>query len=255
MIMGRFAESDPEGRWALATALVACAPTPAATAPSTDVLTKSRREKVTEAPWVADLRVNAEGYHGWDRRARSSITTEPFASWRAGCPISRVLFTRRSGDFRFRAERHQVSLAPLPRTLTLTSSAGKLTQAPGISCACFLQLIGHSGGNRLRVIGAKAQQRGDISHLVELGIVFDIKHFDIVTNYVGQNGFANIDHLLRGSAAHRTVAHQMSIEVPAGRTLDRVALQAFAHKQGLHFTRLQRLQHAPQARNSASMAA
>jgi hypothetical protein len=66
MMMGRFAESEGASRECPASAfeISACDPTPAATAPSTDVFTKSRREKVTDTPWIVDLRTKAEGYHG-----------------------------------------------------------------------------------------------------------------------------------------------------------------------------------------------
>src|SRR4029077_11174818 len=65
MMIGRFAESFSEACpcWEVcAREEIAPPATPPATAPNTDVLTKSRREKVMSSPWS----MNAEGeeYHG-----------------------------------------------------------------------------------------------------------------------------------------------------------------------------------------------
>src|ERR1700690_4194073 len=69
-MMGRLAEvvgeAWPSAAWA--SEIAECVPTPAATAPSTDVLTKSRRENVMILLETMVLQAKAEAYHGLEQR-------------------------------------------------------------------------------------------------------------------------------------------------------------------------------------------
>jgi hypothetical protein len=42
-------------------------------------------------------------------------------------------------------------------------------------------------------LGAEAQQGGDVADFIEVGIVFDVKEFDVAADHPGQKRFSNID--------------------------------------------------------------
>src|SRR5258708_22231947 len=77
-------------------------------------------------------------------------------------------------------------------------------------------------GNCLNIVNTKAQQRGNVADLVELGIVFHVEQFNVAANDPGQNRLAHVDHFLRGPAADGAEAHQMRLDVSTAGTLDRL---------------------------------
>jgi hypothetical protein len=94
------------------------------------------------------------------------------------------------------------------------------------------------GANFIRVsvlLGAEAQQGGDVADFVELGIILDVEEFDVVADHTGQDRFAYIDDLSCLATADWTEAHEMGVEVAAAGALDRLGVIALPYQQGLHF--------------------
>ncbi len=105
------------------------------------------------------------------------------------------------------------------------------------------------------LLGTEAEQGGDVSDFIELGIVLHVKQFDVVANYRRQNGFGRIDHAANFATAHGTEVHQMGIEVAAAGALDGLRMVGLAEQQGLHFAGFEGAQHAAQSGDTASAAA
>src|ERR1700730_1218936 len=105
------------------------------------------------------------------------------------------------------------------------------------------------------LLGAEAQQGGDVSYLVELGIVFDVEEFDVVLNDAGQDGFAYVHDLARLTAADRTEVHQVGVEGAAAGTLDGLGVIILADQEGLHFAQFKGAEHATQSGDAAGIVA
>src|ERR1700676_3977065 len=105
------------------------------------------------------------------------------------------------------------------------------------------------------LLGAEAQERGDISHLIELGIPIDVKQFDILTDGARQDCFCYIHDFSRLPTTHGTEAHEMSVEMAAARALHGLGAVGLADQKSLHFAGFERAQHASQSCDAASAAA
>jgi hypothetical protein len=111
------------------------------------------------------------------------------------------------------------------------------------------------GANIVVLLGAEAQQGGDVSDFIELGIVVDVKQFNVMADHARQDGFGYVYNLTRLAAADWTEAHQMSVEVAAAGALDSLGVIALAKQQRLHFAGLEGAQHAAQSSDPAAPAA
>src|SRR5207302_8561387 len=71
-------------------------------------------------------------------------------------------------------------------------------QPSGILGSGFLQIFGSGHADGLHLLRAKAQQRGNVAHLVELRIVLHVEGFNITAHYPGEDCLTDIHNLLRG---------------------------------------------------------
>src|SRR5436305_5197474 len=65
------------------------------------------------------------------------------------------------------------------------------------------------------LIGAKPEQRADVSDLVQSGIVFHVEQFDVTLDCCRDEGIANILQLTCLVAANGAELHHVSIEMAA----------------------------------------
>jgi hypothetical protein len=110
------------------------------------------------------------------------------------------------------------------------------------------------GGSTFSLVGAEAQQSGDASDLVKLGLVLHIHQLHIATDGRRDNCFAHVFQFLRAPAADRTIAHHVGIEMAAARAFDRVRGIILGYQQHLYFAHFERTQDSTQARHSAPVA-
>jgi hypothetical protein len=122
--------------------------------------------------------------------------------------------------------------------------SGKAAQTTGIFGARFTQALGSRGTDGLNFFRPESQERGDVAYLVEFRIILYVERFDVAANHPGQNGFTDINDLLRGSPTGGTIADQMGVDVTASSALDRVSLQILSDQKSLDLAQFQRTQHA-----------
>src|SRR5207302_9865370 len=85
------------------------------------------------------------------------------------------------------------------------------------------------------LLGAVAEQGGDVADFVKLGVVFDVEQFDVAADDPGENGLAYVDDLTSFAAADGTEADQVGVEVAAAGALDGLGAIVLSDQQGLHF--------------------
>ncbi len=104
-----------------------------------------------------------------------------------------------------------------------------------------------------RLIGAEAQQRRDIAGAIQIAVLLEIEQFDVATDGDGNDGVANVVEFASEASASDARRHQVGVEVAAVRALDRSSRIVVGEKNGLHFPAFQRLQHAAEAGDTASV--
>src|SRR5882672_7986654 len=138
------------------------------------------------------------------------------------------------------------------------SLAGEPSQSSGIRSVLAQSLAGRSGRDRLQIgalLGAEAQQSGNIADLVELRRIFHIEHFNIAADNPGQNRFSDVDDFAGGLAADWAEADEVGIEMPAAGTLDCMGEKVFSDQHSLDFAQFKRPQHTAQSGDAAGIAA
>jgi len=104
------------------------------------------------------------------------------------------------------------------------------------------------------LIGAEAEQRGNVADLIQCRLVPDEEQLHTAPDGGGNNGLAHIFKLARGPTTQRTISHHVRIEVTAAFAFDRVRGVVFRDQQSLHLPHLQRPQDTPQAGDAISIA-
>jgi hypothetical protein len=89
------------------------------------------------------------------------------------------------------------------------------------------------------LLGAEAEQGGDVSDFIELRVVLDEEKFDIVADGARQNRFGGVDHAANLASTDRTKIHQVGVEVTAAGALDRLGVVGLADQKSLHFAGLE----------------
>ena len=103
------------------------------------------------------------------------------------------------------------------------------------------------------LVGAEAQQRGDVSGAVELGIVLHIYQFRVATNDRRYDRIGNVGNFAGLAAAGRTKLDHVRVDVTTGNALRRQMRKLFADEQRLHFAQLQRAQNAAQSGHAVAI--
>ena len=84
-------------------------------------------------------------------------------------------------------------------------------------------------------------------------MLLEIEQFNIAADGDRDDGVADVGEFASGVSAGDTRRHQVGVEVAAVRALDRPRGIVFGEEDALHFPGLQRLQHAAQAGDAASV--
>jgi hypothetical protein len=106
------------------------------------------------------------------------------------------------------------------------------------------------------LLGAKAEQGGNISNFIEFGIVVvDVKEFDAMADDPGQDGFADVDKFASFAAANGAKGYEVGIKVTASSALDGLGAIFVSYEKGLHFSRFKGAEHAAQSSDAAAVAA
>ncbi len=93
-----------------------------------------------------------------------------------------------------------------------------------------------------------------LASLPSLGIVIDVKQFNVVVDHARQNCFCYIHDFASLPAAHGAEADQMSVKVATTGALDGLRVVALPDQQSLHFAGFKRAQHAAQSSDAAAAA-
>src|SRR5215472_15506782 len=153
---------------------------PAATAPITELFTKSRRETVTESS-----RKVIPVQHCWRYSGSESSDAEGGSIPRGQGGIHAL--TRNGEDSTGPTGDSRGGGCPR-KSLT----ASEFSQASRIFCAGPAQFFGGRNADGLDFFRPEAQQRRDVAHLVELGVVFHVVGFDVAADYPGQNRLSHV---------------------------------------------------------------
>src|SRR5947209_16568744 len=104
------------------------------------------------------------------------------------------------------------------------------------------------------LVGAEAEQRAYASGTLQCGIAIDEPDISAIADGKVHQRIGNIAHFTGLLAADRTGLHHASVEMTAVGTLHGLCLEVAAHKQGLDFLALQRVEHVAQAHSTAGIA-
>src|SRR5947209_5999294 len=89
------------------------------------------------------------------------------------------------------------------------------------------------------LIGAKAQQRADITNTVQIRVVFHIEQFDVAENRPRQDRFGNVLEFTDLAAANRARRHHMGVKMATRRALDATSVKVLPDQQRLYLTHLE----------------